>query len=59
MGKGVVIAIVLLVGLLSYLASQGVTVRDAVNWAERQVGVRSGGQELKSVPYHNYAPAVR
>jgi len=60
MGKGVAIALVLIVGVLCYLTSQGVTVKDAVNWTERQFGVRSSaGQELKSVPYHNYAPAVK
>ena len=60
MGKGVAIAAVLVVGLLCYLHSQGVTVKDAVNWTERQCTVRSSaGQELKGVPYHNYAPAVK
>ena len=59
MGKGVVVALLILAGFLCYLAYRGVTVKDAVGWVQRQFGIKSAGQELKGVPYHNYAPVVQ
>ncbi|HJZ59798.1 MAG TPA: hypothetical protein VKE74_32955 [Gemmataceae bacterium] len=59
MGKGVVIALLILVGFLSYLAYRGVTVNDAVNWMQRQIGVKAPASDRNGAPHPNYIPVVR
>lgn len=59
MGKWVAIAMMLIAGGISYLASTGHTVNSCVNWVKSQCGLQASGHELRGVPYHNYTPVVR
>jgi hypothetical protein len=58
MGKWVAIALMLIAAGICYLGSTGHTVNSSVAWVKKQFGVGDAGKELKTVPYHNYAPAV-
>ncbi len=57
LGKGVLLAIVLIVLAMSYASYRGVTFREARMWCEQQLGMNSGGPSLNGIP-HNYGPVI-
>jgi hypothetical protein len=46
------------VGLAAYLPLTGVTLRDALGWAERNLGLRISAPDLKDVPSTGYVPVT-
>src|SRR5262249_53977428 len=58
-GKGVpALAIAGLVGLASYLAMNGASLKSVNSWVRRQLDIRVDKPELKDVPYPGYSPVV-
>ena len=57
LGKGVLLAIVLIVLAMSYASYRGITFQEARIWCEHQLGMNSGGPSLKGIP-HNYGPVI-
>jgi len=59
MGKTIKIVLIAgVTGVFGYCAYTGVTLNDAGQWLERNLGIRAKKPDLKGVPYHNYTPAV-
>jgi hypothetical protein len=46
------------VGFAAYLALTGVTVRDAQDWTERNLGIRVRASDFKDVPHTGYMPVT-
>jgi hypothetical protein len=46
------------VGFAAYLALTGVTLGDARDWTERQLGLRFRSSDFKDVPHTGYMPVT-